>query len=634
MNCGPRDITITNLKRLFCPNCKHCIPRMYPLYTNQILQFQIMCKCTNYSPVMFDRDTYINLTSSLPKCLGLCSNNKHRLIASIFCIECNKWYCSDCINEDTSHKYHNKCISSFELNRLCPIHNDNIFYCRNCNKFHCKLGLECVAKIDSDAIIKNIELSKNLLSRSRDQYKNYWERTLQIFLEIFDCYRNNIFYDENLHNNLRYFSNIINKLPKDDRDDNSSMSNTSLNESNSNDIMNMSSDKNTNKLQHQNSNQNVFAFPCPSVKHDFLNEITIRKVWDDATIKVNLIDRYNRFSPYIKAILPLKCKYEHLYVSILYNEIVIINLQSKNKNKVFRFYNKKPEKDEDQIYTSMIIINSNDIIFPSTFKNNSNLIFNYINISKLVSLIEEADSKAVDLSNTTSITLGKLSIASVGLYISASIELKPDTILTATETGILSIWEYKNKQSSLSLTVSKICKNYFGKVVDIVKFEDNYILLASYNKGVILYNVENYNKENNELIILNKSAIQTSPHCLCCINKNKYPRFIKSLVLVGFVDGSVEIWEVEVKPLIEYSLKGRINAHVELVSKICFLNEGFFITMSDDKYIKIWDIETFTIVKEMKCEHEITAGCLIEGKEKGLLVGMGRGTYMLLDIKM
>ena len=54
----------------------------------------------------------------------------------------------------------------------------------------------------------------------------------------------------------------------------------------------------------------------------------------------------------------------------------------------------------------------------------------------------------------------------------------------------------------------------------------------------------------------------------------------------------------------------------------------------DDKYIKIWDIETFTIVKEMKCKHEITAGCLIEGKEKGLLVGMGQGTYMLLDIKM
>jgi hypothetical protein len=154
---------------------------------------------------------------------------------------------------------------------LCPIHNDNIFYCRNCNKFHCKLGLECVAKIDSDAIIKNIELSKNLLSRSRDQYKNYWERTLQIFLEIFDCYRNNIFYDENLHNNLRYFSSIINKLPKDDRDDNSSISNTSLNESNSNDIMNMSSDKNTNKVQHQNSIHNAFAFPCPSVKHDFFN---------------------------------------------------------------------------------------------------------------------------------------------------------------------------------------------------------------------------------------------------------------------------------------------------------------------------------------------------------------------------
>ena len=282
----------------------------------------------------------------------------------------------------------------------------------------------------------------------------------------------------------------------------------------------------------------------------------------------------------------------------------------------------------------MLILNSNDIIFPSTFKNNSNLIFNYINISKLVSLIEEADSKAVDLSNTNSIPLGKIPITSEGLYISASVELKPDTILTATDTGILSIWEYKNKQSSLSLTVSKICKNYFGKVVDIAKFEDNYILLASYNKGVILYNIENYNKENNELIILNKSAIQTSPHCLCCLNKNKYPRFIKSLVLVGFVDGSVEIWEVEVKPLIEYSLKGRINAHVELVSKIYFLNEGFFITMSDDKYIKIWDIETFTIVKEMKCEHEITAGYLIEGKEKGLLVGMGQGTYMLYKLYM
>lgn len=102
----------------------------------------------------------------------------------------------------------------------------------------------------------------------------------------------------------------------------------------------------------------------------------------------------------------------------------------------------------------------------------------------------------------------------------------------------------------------------------------------------------------------------------------------------GHTNGSIWLWDVETKLPIGEFKDGNEMAHGETVRDIVFTNDGKLISCSNDKTIKIWNIETREVINTLK-EHTNFVKCLLyyeDEENKRLVSGSTDKSIIIWDV--
>ena len=161
-----------------------------------------------------------------------CQSKLNIELKNFFCINCNKLYCKNCINNHSQEKNHK--INLFNINfRFCSIHNSkNILFCDNCKTHICE---ECKSMHESHCLLPFLEITphikKKMIISKIDEYKksinnllnfilkkkeeidkrfeklnNFLNNLLYINEKLLKKYNNSIFDYYNYHNFYQFFN--------------------------------------------------------------------------------------------------------------------------------------------------------------------------------------------------------------------------------------------------------------------------------------------------------------------------------------------------------------------------------------------------------------------------------------------
>ena len=128
---------------IYCSQCKN-IPEINLENKDQEILCSKICKCK--PELEKSINDFMKILFNKKEKKELCQKDNNHGIASEFCTECLKWYCSSCSKEHSSFAFNHITIKSeenIELNSLCE--NEKCqnkgrteFYCKNCFKNLCR----------------------------------------------------------------------------------------------------------------------------------------------------------------------------------------------------------------------------------------------------------------------------------------------------------------------------------------------------------------------------------------------------------------------------------------------------------------------------------------------------------------
>lgn len=210
-------------KFYFCPNCRQ-IPK---IKMNDNTEIEIECTCyqedgcisekkikdiselSKYKHYTVSLETYlkeIDKKKELPCCD---MKNKHPMIkADKYCTECNKWFCSKCLEEHMSFcsnhitmKTDGLIMHSLCDKKDCQSKGRIKFYCTKCRMHLCS---ECKLKHQIDHEVIEIEnlISQDIYNKLTLEYKNKYKSLEELKASYFQLFKD-------LDNVLEYYKSLL-----------------------------------------------------------------------------------------------------------------------------------------------------------------------------------------------------------------------------------------------------------------------------------------------------------------------------------------------------------------------------------------------------------------------------------------
>ena len=163
----------TSYNLIYCSQCKN-IPEIKIENKGKEILCSKICKCK--PKLEKSINDFMKILFNKKEKKELCQKDNNHGIASEFCTECLKWYCSSCSKEHSSFAFNHITIKSeenIELNSLCE--NEKCqnkgrteFYCKNCFKNLCRKCNKEHNKEHEIIIYEDFFKDENILSFKND----------------------------------------------------------------------------------------------------------------------------------------------------------------------------------------------------------------------------------------------------------------------------------------------------------------------------------------------------------------------------------------------------------------------------------------------------------------------------------
>ena len=625
-------IDLSKLTIWFCPKCRAQIPKIRLFINKGTINCQISCACENYSPINLEYIKYKTIIESPSISLGQCGNKEHeKYIATNYCIDCQKWFCNKC-NEidkegDLIHKNHYINRSPFIINNDCPEHRGSkLYHCIDCSKIQCVkerkiLNCNYSSSLFNKEIIDVIQKINNddtLQSNNTDNGKDFselleklpkyspWREFIKVYLEMIKQTRACQFFDKNLIENAYYNYLVLKELKEKIKDG--------------------------------------INFPLGYISNYELFQL-MQDGKETPTEDFEDEKETGNYTPFIRNIIP---QINGNLISIICTRLIVINLSYDNGSKGRKdeiSYFKQDEKNKysssqstniirghegsesqsiqelrfdkndatENYYTAIAVLPNNNIIAASTLKNEYKLV-----LFKAQSL----DKNNLPKKGKTYLIRAPFKIFDKESLQITSIVPLDDTnpkveknkkyfFYTSCSNGKIFKWMTDNKDIQYQDTL----KGRFGSVTTMILKNQETLIIASLNKGIIFWDLNN----DKALNIKFSELSGASPCFLLYINKNDLTKNKESNVfqgdelIIGFYDGTIELWE-EVFENFEknnYKLRARLRKHISRIISIIYLPNKGLITAETDGYIFLWDIVSLEITSSYHRANKITAMSLI-----------------------
>jgi WD40 repeat protein len=168
--------------------------------------------------------------------------------------------------------------------------------------------------------------------------------------------------------------------------------------------------------------------------------------------------------------------------------------------------------------------------------------------------------------------------------------LKNGDLVSASYNGTITIWDINNGTEKISLSNSG-----YGNFLSFVLLNNGDLVCGLEHGSIIIWDLDNE--------IVKKKIYVHSNHVI------KLELLRNGDLVSGstdYKDKTITIWNIN-----DGNVKRTLTGHTSNVCALKELHNGDLVSVSDDKTMKIWDVESGTIKKDLKLDSIITSLTLL-----------------------